>query len=327
MSPVQNVWRQLVQRRLWPVAILLVAGLAAVPLMLAEEPEPAAAPPPAAKTGGNELATEPIVALAAAEDRAKPRRVLGKPKNPFAVPEAEESATNEKASSKDAAGADAEKPAQAPSSTGGGSTESGGSESGGGSSPSGSGSPEPTAPEPAAPKPAPKTYTMHELTVRFGDSSGELGRRSLERLQALPSEELPVLIYLGVLEDGKTAVFLVDHGVTAIGDGDCSPTPDTCETIRLRAGETEFLDVKDAAGEVTAQYQLDLIKIHERKTTSAERAAASYAGKRSGQRLLKARVAGEGPLRYRWDAKAGTLEKRPGRVLGALVSSATVALR
>ena len=39
MSAVTNMWRQLVQRRLWPVAILLIAALAAVPLTLAKEPE------------------------------------------------------------------------------------------------------------------------------------------------------------------------------------------------------------------------------------------------------------------------------------------------
>ena len=71
-----------------------------------------------------------------------------------------------------------------------------------------------------------------------------------------------MLIYLGVLKDGKTAVFLVDHGVTAVGDGDCRPSPDECETLRLKAGDTEFLDVTDATGAVTAQYQLDLVKIH-----------------------------------------------------------------
>ena len=47
MTAVTNLWRQLVQRRLWPVAILLIAALVAVPLMLAKDPEPAPAPPPA----------------------------------------------------------------------------------------------------------------------------------------------------------------------------------------------------------------------------------------------------------------------------------------
>ena len=89
MSALTNVWRQLVQRRLWPVAILLIAALAAVPLALAQEPKPAApaAPTVASKDSGDSaLATEPIVAQATAADRTKRRKVLGSAKNPFGVP-------------------------------------------------------------------------------------------------------------------------------------------------------------------------------------------------------------------------------------------------
>ena len=104
----------------------------------------------------------------------------------------------------------------------------------------------------------------------------------MKRLQPLPSADEPVLIYLGVLKDGKTAVFLLDHDVEAIGDGVCKPTAEACETIRLRAGETEFFDVRDADGQVVAQYQLDLVKIHKSTTTSAAEAKASYAGSQGG---------------------------------------------
>ena len=54
-----------------------------------------------------------------------------------------------------------------------------------------------------------------------------------------------MLIYLGVLEDKKTAVFLVDSGVVAQGDGTCRPSRTTCETIHIREGETEFFDVPE----------------------------------------------------------------------------------
>jgi hypothetical protein len=164
---------------------------------------------------------------------------------------------------------------------------------------------------------------MHELTVRFGDSAAGSARRSLKRLQPLPSAENPVLIYLGVLRDGKTAVFLVDHGVTAVGDGDCKPGPDECETLRLRAGETEFLDVTDATGASTGQYQLDLVTIHHSSTESATRAQNSS---KAGRRLLKARVSSDGPTGYRWDATAGALKRRQGQTLRATFADATVSL-
>ena len=45
VSILNDTWRFLVQRRLWPVAILLLAAAVAVPMLLSEDPAPA--PPPA----------------------------------------------------------------------------------------------------------------------------------------------------------------------------------------------------------------------------------------------------------------------------------------
>ncbi len=39
MNALSTTWRQLVRRRLWPVAVLLVAALAAVPVLLSREAE------------------------------------------------------------------------------------------------------------------------------------------------------------------------------------------------------------------------------------------------------------------------------------------------
>jgi len=319
MSALTNVWRQFVQRRLWPVAILLIAALAAVPLALTEDPEP---PTPVADAnvvpsdGEGALAVQPIVAPVTTSDRAKRRKVLGARKNPFGVPESDTSGSDAAPSSNGST------MAQAPSTTGSGDAPSG-VFGPGSSAPSGGSAPTPTPTTPAPAEPAPRKYTYQELTVRFGSAEGSPERKSLERLQPLPSAEDPVLIYLGVLKDGKTAVFLVDHGVSAIGDGDCRPSPEECETVRLREGETEFFDVTDEAGQVTAQYQLDLVKIHNGTTASAARATASS---KAGRRALKARVASAGPTGYRWDAASGALERSPRNALRATVAGATVAL-
>jgi hypothetical protein len=269
MSPVQNVLRQLVQRRLWPVAIVLVAALAAVPMMLAKDPEPVAPPPaPVVDNDEGELATQPIVSLAEASSDKKRRRVLGSSKNPFKVDPVK---TEEPA---DGGKTEQQAPASDTPATGGSGSDIGGSDV---SIPPSADVPT-TPSAPAEPAPAPKKqYEPHELTVRFtgGDDSK---RRSLKRLEPLPSAETPVLIYLGVLKDGKTAEFLVEAGISIEGDGECHPSPDECETIRLREGETEFFDVKDEAGAVTAQYQLDLIEIHRGgggKSSKASKASKS----------------------------------------------------
>jgi hypothetical protein len=281
MSPVTNVWRQLVQRRLWPVAILLIAALAAVPLMLAKDPEPTASPPAVNIEAKGELAKAPIVAPAETT-QTKRRRVLGTAKNPFGVAKPAQSAPD---TSGDADPVVVETP------TGG--TSGGDTGSGGGTTPS-TGTPSaPVAPAtPAEPTPAPKKhYEPEELTIRFGEGDN-VQRRSLQKLQPLPSAELPAIIYMGVLKDGKTAEFLIEAGVTPDGDGECKPTPEQCETIRLKVGETEFFDVVDESGNVAQQFQLDLLKIHNvKKRASASR--ANGASLKSGPRRTELRsVAG-----------------------------------
>jgi hypothetical protein len=284
-SAVTNLRRQFVQRRLWPVAILLVAALAAVPLALAKDPAPAPPAPPVPVTHSDatdELAAQPIVTQAGAP--GKRRKVLGNAKNPFGVAK-QDAAPNP---TTDNPVVNVQNTGNDDGSGTGGSSPSSGS----GTTPS-TGTTTPSTPvAPATPAPAPKTYASQELTVRFGATDG-LERKSVKRLQPLPSAELPVLIYMGVSKDGKSAIFLVDQGVTPVGDGECKPTPEECETIRLREGETEFLDVTDDTGAAAQQYQLDLIKIHKSSSASASSAKASHANAKSASRRSELRsVAG-----------------------------------
>ena len=87
MKPLENVWSGLMQRRLLPVAILLLAALAAIPFVLAKDPEPIATQPtaPAADKASetNAATAEPVVSLVADGERTQRRRVLGVRKNPF----------------------------------------------------------------------------------------------------------------------------------------------------------------------------------------------------------------------------------------------------
>jgi hypothetical protein len=325
MSVINDTWRFLVQRRLWPVAILLIAAAAAVPTLLAREPEPVP-PAPAVAVKSNKgavLATQPIVAPASDGDRSGRRRVLGARKNPF-KPQVTPTPTPRPES---ATTADT------------GATADNGTTTGSGGAPLSGASPAPTAGAPVLPgttvpaKPK-KRYELYELTVRFGPSADTRPpRRDVKRLQALPSSEEPVLIYLGVLEDKKTAVFMVDSGVIAQGDGTCRPSRTVCETIHIREGETEFLDVAgedgDVAGESTgAQYQLDVLKIRKTTTTKASKAKAAKARVSvKGRKILRARIAGDGPLRYRYDKRSGRLEKRSKKAYRSVVAKAAKSAR
>jgi hypothetical protein len=296
MSFFSNIGHQLVERRLWPVAILLVAALAAVPVVLAKDPDTPPATPVAKAEGENVLTEAPIVTPSSI-DAVNSRKVLGKAKNPFGMPKPPKTAPSDKPS-ESVLPQDEKDAGKDLSSTGSTPPSSGGTTS-------------PVAPvaptTPTTPAKPAKTYDKYDLTVRFGDSAVAPSRMTLKRLQPLPKADLPALIYLGVSKDGERAIFLLEQGVQVVGDGECDPTPEDCETLRLRAGETEFLDVTDETGAVTAQYQLDLVKIHKGKTASASRASSSS---KAGRELLAERAS----VPFRFDVDSGTLERRPGVV-------------
>jgi hypothetical protein len=244
MNVVTTTWQQLVRRRLWPVALLLLAALAAVPFVLASEPAPvapAAAPVPVS-SADDELA-EPVVAKVAAEDRTRRRRVLGARKDPFEPAPAPKKKTAKTASTAKPA---PQSESSAPT------TPSGGG--GGTSVPSVPPVTEPSLPDPPA----------GSVTVRFGDAtSDDLPSGWLTKLRPLPDSETPLLVYMGLTKNGKKAKFLVDATLTPTGDGTCKPHPSSCETILLGRGETEFFDAIDPeTGEPSAQYQLDLVRIN-----------------------------------------------------------------
>jgi hypothetical protein len=249
MNAVTTIWRQLVRNKLWPVAVLLLAALVAVPMLLAREPaapEPIA--PVAVSTEAGDSIAEPIVAKVTPEDRDRRRRVLGVRKDPFR-PAPVKQAKVEQPETPDAP------------ETGAPSTGDTGSGGGGGG-------------EPAE---APVFYEPGTIIVRFGDATNDnLDRFAIPKLGPVPDDEFPLLVYMGLTKDGKRAKFLVDAALEVEGDGTCKPHPSSCEIIELAVGETEFLDVinpettdeesseettEETEPEIVATFQLDLVDI------------------------------------------------------------------
>jgi hypothetical protein len=289
-----NTWRQLVRRRLWPVALLLLAALAAVPFVVGRDAEPVALQPdpvPSETVEADDSVGEPIVAIAAAGDRDRRRRVLGGRKDPFApAPEVRAAVRKAAISAAKQQQAKASTPAaenKAAAGSGGATAEAAPADDAkvptvapgaGGSTPVASPAPAPVV-EPAPKK---RTYPNNSLIVRFGDAaSGDLKRAVLEPLEALPeadaeTEAGPLLVYVGLSKDRKTAKFMVDASAEPVGDGTCEPQP-ACETLLLRRGDTEFFDVKDETGTIVAQYQLDLVDINAKRKPAAKQARRSVA--------------------------------------------------
>ena len=315
-------FRQLVERKLWPLALLLVAAVAAVPLLLAREGEP---PAPPAAAAPNTLsatmgATQPVVSVADAEAVEERRKVLGSAKDPFRPSPAPKAASVEPGETLSPA---PDPGAGEPKAFGGGGAPAPVGGGGGGPADPGPAAPAPSVPvaqQPTAPK---RVYELYSLIVRFGDSTADrLPKSNLKRLKAMPNADEPAVIYLGLMSDRKTAVFLVDAGTRVQGDGKCQPSPSNCQTLHLKVGETAFFDVEDGEGSVVRQYQLDLVKVARKSTTDATAARQAMTAEASGGRdALRKRMTRVG--RYRYDPASGSVKRISRKAHRAAVARAS----
>ena len=274
MNVLTQTWRQMMRRRLWPVAVLLVAALVAVPVVLAK-PAPSAAPVSVAAAAGTPVATpaQAYVKLAGtdATTTTKRRRVLGASKDPFEpapLPKVKHVKKKAKTTVKRATPT-AKRTTATPVVTATPPTPG----PTGGSTGGGTVTTQPVVT--ATPAPKKKTSPANSVEVRFGKTDGPMQKSTLTRLKTLPSASSPLLVFMGFAKGGKDAVFMLTGTVAAEGDGSCRPSPQSCETLLLRKGQTEFLDVTGTAFD--GQYELDLNELH--ATKSAYASAASLVAK------------------------------------------------
>jgi hypothetical protein len=312
MSAVRNLITDLVDRRLWPVAVALLGALVAVPVLLgggSKAPAPAPAAPLAAAAGTAGGTAQAAVSLSQPSTSTTSTNRPGAVRNPFTqhhvpAPASQSAPTTPTPS--------------APSTPTGGSAPS---------APTGGGVPvvtTPIVPGSGGGKRDATETNVWRVNLRFGEAGDQKTHKDIPRLSPLPSATDPFFIFLGVLADGKTAVFLISSDTTATGDGKCKPTPEQCDTIEMRAGDTEFFDVAQGNAGVT-QYELDLLKVF--KNTVKGKAAAAKASRvsKDGQNVvkeLKAEGHQTGYGRYIWSAKRGVLVRRHGLRVKASASSA-----
>ena len=259
MSVLTDIWRQLVRRRLWPVALLLVAAIAAVPLLLAKEPEPtvdASVPPAPATAAASELVEAPIVTASEEGSRVKGRKVLGKQRDIFKStakkPKAAKAAEPTGGDEEPAQEKPAESPAEQPS-TGGG------------------GSPATSAPTaPATPAPKPKTYPANSLSVRFGSADSDLAKSTLPKTEGAAVGRAAAAHLHGPAEGRQ------DRSVPARRSASAQRrrrVPPDARELRddPSAGRRDRVLRRGRRGRhTTAQFQLDLLKIHKANADGAK---------------------------------------------------------
>lgn len=243
MSFFTNLIEDLKTKHLWPVALALLIGLIAVPLLLAKpakESTPAPPLPPAEPAaaadgpGGFQSIADidPIVVDQPTfpNQRKKDRKFVRK--NPFAgVPSGGD----------DAGTAEVE---------GGGSGTEAGTDTG-----STGDTTTPTGDTGGTPS----SY-HYVATARFGEEGKKKKTKKLTSLRSLPSSDNAVVVFLGVRSDGKTAVFLLSSSATSTGDGKCVPSDDECSFIHMKKNDVQTIESVSSSGEVTT-YELKLVGI------------------------------------------------------------------
>jgi hypothetical protein len=296
MNAVRSLLRDLVERRLWPVALLLVIAAVAVPVYLgrsSSDEAQAPVPVPAPSTAGKASRAAVTLDEAPAESTGR-----GDVRNPFKqqhVPKVATPATGGGSGSEDKA------PAQ-----------SGGS---GGSTPSGTGGSDGADTTKPKADSATDPLDRYHLTLRVGKAGNLKTLKDVARLSGLPSAENPFFVFTGVLKDGKTAVFLLSSDAEATGDGKCRPSAKTCQTVEVKQGDTVFFDLK--VGDEEVQYQLDIVRVYPKGESSAAAAAtATERHSKAGAAMLRnAHVRGssayQGSGAYRWLPDKGVLVRAP----------------
>ncbi|WP_027008108.1 hypothetical protein [Conexibacter woesei] len=294
---LRNVITDLVEKRLWPVAVALVAALVAVPIALGGKSE-ATTPPAVASAATSSATPSPTTA---AQVVSLEQQAAGKTANassvrdPF-VQHHQPHATDAEIRASVKTTAEALVAALAPkkraatsasTSTGGGSSSStGGSTSTGTTTPS-TGTTTPSTGGTTTPA---KKVTTYSVDLSFGESGAERKYNNIARLTPLPSSDSPFFVYMGLSADKRSATFLINGDVVPSGDGHCTPSPTDCQQITLTRGDIEFFDMQSGTAGVV-QYQLELLNIKATTTTAAKAQTAKARESKAGRDVIRQIVA------------------------------------
>ena len=127
--------------------------------------------------------------------------------------------------------------------------------------------------------------------------------KGMEKLDMLPNQSSPLLIFLGVTPKGSNAVFLVDSTLQAAGEGKCKPSEAECAFAYIGAG-SQYIFTKDNGDSYTVRID-EIRKVKVGEVATGGRAGGSKAQLSGPQPALSASVVADvvvvamKPLRFR----------------------------
>jgi hypothetical protein len=283
---LSQVFNDLRARRLLPVAVLLVAGLIAAPIVLSKSGDDTPAPAPApsanqdqAKPQGPEELAQVTLDDALGEGDGSSLST-SESNNPFAPPEKVLKADEAQGDTGLVATPEAAAPTPGTDTGTGTGTgtpgESGGGGGGGGGTDQGDG----------GTKTSEFTYV---LDVTFWANGHKRRVKNLEKLDMLPTQLNPLLIFMGVTENAGNAVFMVDATLEAAGEGKCKPSHEDCAFLYLGAGSEEEFTNDDGDSYRLIINEIKRVKIGDESGTAAssDDAAAGKASKAAAHAAIE----------------------------------------
>ncbi|MEA2493801.1 MAG: hypothetical protein QOJ29_1712, partial [Thermoleophilaceae bacterium] len=104
------------------------------------------------------------------------------------------------------------------------------------------------------------TYTVD---LRFGEAGSMKVFKNVNRLELIPTDKNPKIVFLGVTTTAKTAAFLVDSNIGVdTTEGACRPSADNCTFLYLRPDtKHDEATLTDADGTVFHVRLLDINRI------------------------------------------------------------------
>ena len=268
-----DLWHDLREKRLAPVAAVLLLGLIAVPVLLAkpaEDPGPAPVVAPPKKADREALAALTKVKLG--EDATAKGSTLGvfDPDNPFNPPKG--AMKKDEASTTGSGPGDGSTGPSSPSTPGGDVKTDGGSLGGGGVTSPGTGLPTTPGGDGVGDTKTVAYKYVVDLTFKANGRTRRI--KGMEKLDMLPSDSSPLLIFMGVTAKGADAVFLVDSTLEAAGEGRCKPSEDECAFAYIGPG-SEYVFTEEDGDTYTVEIdEIRKVKVGASANSSAKGAKA-----------------------------------------------------
>lgn len=296
---MRSLRRDLLERRLWPIVALLLVAVVAVPLMLRGNTHADAiavppAPPVASLASAPQTTAQPSHKARGTQPATSPTGPahtldVSIPRNPFSggmptlksKPASQTASTSSTAAPTTTTGSMVTPTPSTPPSTG-----SSAPSPGTGTTPTTTTTPTSTTtsttsttttsttPTTTSTTPVPTSWTLYSVDVRYGMGSFDTERSNIARLTPLPSASNPEVMFMGLMNSGQQAVFLLGAGVVASGPGLCRPERAHCAAVVLEPGQTELLTVTTEGD--AHQDHLRVTSVSKQVTDSQSDATAAY---------------------------------------------------